>query len=215
MAYDLLELDGRDVREEPLTWRREHLEQLVSTADLPMLVLSEALPFTTWQEVVELREHARASSIEGLMLKRLDSTYEVGRRRGAWWKWKVDPLSIDAVLTYSMQGHGRRAGLYTDHTFGLWQDGELVTFAKAYSGLTDVEMKEVDAFVKKHTVQRFVPVRQVEPELVFEIAFEGIGASTRHKSGVAVRFPRIARWRKDKKPEDANSLDDLKALIRP
>ncbi|HPJ54057.1 MAG TPA: ATP-dependent DNA ligase [Flavobacteriales bacterium] len=213
MVYDLLELSGRDVRREPLSWRRERLEELVTAADLPMLVLSEVLPFTTWQEVVDLREHARANSIEGLMLKRLDSPYEVGRRRGSWWKWKVDPQSIDAVLTYSMQGHGRRAGLYTDHTFGLWQDGELVTFAKAYSGLTDVEMKEVDAFVKNHTVQRFGPVRQVEPELVFEIAFEGIGASTRHKSGVAVRFPRIARWRRDKKPEDANTLDDLKALI--
>lgn len=148
------------------------------------------------------------------MLKRLNSTYEVGRRRGDWWKWKVDPLRIDAVLTFSMQGHGRRADLYTDHTFGLWHNGELVTFAKAYSGLTDAEMKEVDAFVKKNTLERFGPVRQVKAELVFEIAFEGISASTRHKSGVAVRFPRIARWRKDKKAEDANTLDDLKSMIR-
>ena len=147
------------------------------------------------------------------MLKRRNSTYEVGRRKGDWWKWKVDPMRIDAVLTFSMQGHGRRADLYTDHTFGLWRDGELVTFAKAYSGLTDKEMKEVDAFVKKHTIERFGPVRQVQPELVFEIAFEGIGASTRHKSGVAVRFPRIVRWRRDKKAEEANTLDDLKGMI--
>jgi DNA ligase-1 len=147
------------------------------------------------------------------MLKRRSSTYEVGRKRGDWWKWKVDPLSVDAVLTFSMQGHGRRADLYTDHTFGLWHNGQLVTFAKAYSGLTDAEMKEVDRFVKKNTIERFGPVRQVEPQLVFEIAFEGINASSRHKSGVAVRFPRIVRWRHDKAPADANTLDDLKALI--
>jgi DNA ligase-1 len=147
------------------------------------------------------------------MLKRRSSSYEVGRKRGDWWKWKVDPLSIDAVLTFSMQGHGRRADLYTDHTFGLWQDGQLVTFAKAYSGLTDAEMKEVDAFVKKNTLERFGPVRQVEPRLVFEIAFEGISASSRHKSGMAVRFPRIVRWRRDKKIDEANTLDDLKALV--
>jgi DNA ligase-1 len=124
----------------------------------------------------------------------------------------VDPLSIDAVLTFSMQGHGRRADLYTDHTFGLWQDGQLVTFAKAYSGLTDAEMKEVDTFVKKNTLERFGPVRQVEPQLVFEIAFEGISASSRHKSGVAVRFPRIVRWRRDKRPDEADTLEALKRL---
>lgn len=214
MAYDVMEYEGEDIRQQPLSERREKLEALVAKAEHPALALSPTLPFGTWEEIVAHREHARSSSIEGLMLKRLSSTYEVGRRRGDWWKWKVDPLSIDAVLTFSMQGHGRRADLYTDHTFGLWQDGQLVTFAKAYSGLTDAEMKEVDAFVKKNTIERFGPVRQVKPELVFEIAFEGIGASTRHKSGVAVRFPRIARWRKDKKPQEANTLDDLKAMIR-
>ncbi len=212
MAYDLLEQDGNDIRTLPLEKRRTALEQIVKQASHPALVLSSLLPFRTWEKIVEYREHARATSIEGLMLKRRSSTYDVGRKRGDWWKWKVDPLSIDAVLTFSMQGHGRRADLYTDHTFGLWHEGQLVTFAKAYSGLTDKEMKEVDAFVKKNTLERFGPVRQVRPELVFEIAFEGLGPSSRHKSGMAVRFPRIARWRHDKKAEEANTLEDLKRL---
>ncbi|MBL8009050.1 MAG: ATP-dependent DNA ligase [Flavobacteriales bacterium] len=212
MAYDLMEHAGVDIRHRPLTERRELLERIVADAQHPMLTLSPTLSFTTWEDIVAHREHARTASIEGLMLKRLSSTYEVGRRRGDWWKWKVDPLSIDAVLTFSMQGHGRRADLYTDHTFGLWHEGQLVTFAKAYSGLTDAEMLEVDAFVKKNTLERFGPVRQVKAELVFEIAFEGISPSTRHKSGVAVRFPRIARWRKDKKPQDADTLESLKRL---
>lgn len=213
MAYDLLENKGADIRQSPLVERRELLEKLVLEAGHPALLLSSKLAFTSWQDIVQHREHARTTSIEGLMLKRRSSTYEVGRKRGDWWKWKVDPLTIDAVLTFSMQGHGRRADLYTDHTFGLWQDDKLVTFAKAYSGLTDAEMKEVDAFVKKNTVERFGPVRQVEPQLVFEIAFEGISSSSRHKSGVAVRFPRIVRWRRDKNASEANTLDDLKALI--
>jgi DNA ligase-1 len=212
MAYDVMEHSGTDIRQRPLSERRARLEEIVAAARHPMLTVSPTLPFTTWEDIVAHREHARTASIEGLMLKRLSSTYEVGRRRGDWWKWKVDPLSIDAVLTFSMQGHGRRADLFTDHTFGLWHNGELVTFAKAYSGLTDAEMKEVDAFVKKNTVERFGPVRQVKPLLVFEVAFEGISTSTRHKSGVAVRFPRIARWRRDKKAEDADSLDALKRL---
>lgn len=215
MAYDLMEHDGADIRQRPLTVRRQLLERIVTAAQHPMLTLSPTLPFSTWEEIVAHRDDARTNSIEGLMLKRLSSTYEVGRRRGDWWKWKVDPLSIDAVLTFSMQGHGRRADLYTDHTFGLWHEGQLVTFAKAYSGLTDAEMKEVDAFIKKNTVERFGPVRQVKAELVFEIAFEGISTSSRHKSGVAVRFPRIARWRKDKRPEDANTLAALKRLAGP
>lgn len=214
MAYDLMEHEDVDIRQRPMSERRALLEQIVGAATRPAITLSPTLPFSTWEEIVALRDDARTNSIEGLMLKRLSSTYEVGRRRGDWWKWKVDPLSIDAVLTFSMQGHGRRADLYTDHTFGLWHNGQLVTFAKAYSGLTDAEMKEVDAFVKKNTLERFGPVRQVKAELVFEIAFEGISASTRHKSGVAVRFPRIVRWRKDKKAADANTLDDLKAMIR-
>jgi DNA ligase-1 len=212
MAYDIMEFEGRDIRQQPMKERRRILEQMLAAAALPSLLLSPTLAFSTWEEIVDHREHARSTSIEGLMLKRRSSTYEVGRKRGDWWKWKVDPLSIDAVLTFSMQGHGRRADLYTDHTFGLWQDGQLVTFAKAYSGLTDAEMKEVDTFVKKNTLERFGPVRQVEPQLVFEIAFEGISASSRHKSGVAVRFPRIVRWRGDKRPDEADTLEALKRL---
>ncbi len=213
IAYDILEFEGQDIRQRPMSERRGLLERVVSDALHPSLLISEVLCFEGWEELVTHREAARTSAVEGIMLKRKSSTYEVGRKRGDWWKWKVDPMSIDAVLTFSMQGHGRRADLYTDHTFGLWNNGELVTFAKAYSGLTDEEMKQVDAFVKKNTIERFGPVRQVTPQLVFEIAFEGISASSRHKSGVAVRFPRIARWRHDKKIEEANSLDDLKALI--
>lgn len=213
MVYDLLETEGADIRSKPMEERRELLEKLVAKASDPHLLPSEVLPFKTWEELVSFRDDSRSNAVEGVMLKRKSSPYEVGRKRGDWWKWKVDPMSVDAVLTYSMQGHGRRADLYTDHTFGLWQDGELVTFAKAYSGLTDEEMRKVDAFVKKNTLERFGPVRQVTPQLVFEIAFEGISASSRHKSGVAVRFPRIVRWRHDKLPKDANSLDDLKALV--
>lgn len=215
MAYDLLECDGQDIRQRPMSERRGSLERTVMHAPHPSLLISEPLRFERWEELVAHREAARTSAVEGIMLKRKRSTYDVGRRRGDWWKWKVDPMSIDAVLTFSMQGHGRRADLYTDHTFGLWNNGELVTFAKAYSGLTDEEMKQVDAFVKKNTVERFGPVRQVVPQLVFEIAFEGISTSSRHKSGVAVRFPRIARWRHDKRIEEANSLEDLKRLIPP
>lgn len=213
MAYDLMEHSGKDIRRRTLSERRALLEEAVRTAAQPVLSLSPVLPFSNWPQLVALREEARTASVEGIMLKRTNSAYEVGRRRGDWWKWKVDPMSIDAVLTFSMQGHGRRADLYTDHTFGLWENGELVTFAKAYSGLTDEEMKAVDSFVKKNTVERFGPVRKVVPQLVFEIAFEGISRSTRHKSGVAVRFPRIARWRHDKRIEEANTLDDLKAMI--
>lgn len=214
VAYDVLEHNGEDIRTRPLSERRQILEALVQEAAQPALLLSPTLAFGSWEDVVALREQARTASIEGVMLKRRSSPYEVGRKRGNWWKWKVDPMSIDAVLTFSMQGHGRRADLYTDHTFGLWQDGQLVTFAKAYSGLTDTEMKEVDAFVKKNTLERFGPVRQLAPQLVFEIAFEGISASSRHKSGVAVRFPRIVRWRRDKKAGEANTLDDLKTMIK-
>ncbi len=152
------------------------------------------------------------------MLKRKDAPYKVGRKKGDWWKWKIDPLTIDGVLTYAMRGHGRRSNLFTDYTFGLWQENdkgekELVTFAKAYSGLTDKEFNKVDAFIKRNTLERFGPVRSVVPQLVFEIGFEGIALSSRHKSGVALRFPRILRWRHDKPIEEANTLEDLKALI--
>ena len=215
MAYDVLEFEGKDIREKPLEERRKLLTQIVAQArqHTENIILSDSLEFTNWQDLAQLREDARTINAEGLMIKRKDSTYRVGRKRGDWYKWKVDPYTIDAVLTYAMRGHGRRANLYTDYTFGLWHEGELQTFAKAYSGLTDKELRQVDAFVKKNTVEKFGPVRQVNPKLVFELAFEGISPSTRHKSGVAVRFPRIHRWRHDKKPEEANTLAELKQLI--
>ena len=147
------------------------------------------------------------------MLKRLDSAYQVGRRRGAWWKWKIDPLTADAVLIYAQRDHGRRAGLFTDYTFAVWQGESLVPFAKAYSGLSDGEIREVDRFIQRHTLERFGPVRSVQPELVFEIAFEGIQVSNRHKSGLAVRFPRILRWRRDKKMKDADTIETLRSLL--
>ncbi|HET8737896.1 MAG TPA: hypothetical protein VFM69_14985, partial [Pricia sp.] len=188
-----------------------------SAVEIP-LHLSETMHFDHWEEAVQERERSREVRSEGLMLKRKDSPYLVGRKKGDWWKWKVDPLTIDAVLTYAMRGHGRRSNLFTDYTFALWDDNnegerELVTFAKAYSGLTDAEFRKVDHWIKKNTLERFGPVRSVIPHHVFEIAFEGIALSKRHKSGVATRFPRILRWRKDKKIEEANTLADLKELI--
>jgi DNA ligase-1 len=166
-----------------------------------------------WSQLAARREESRQRRVEGLMLKRLDSAYGVDRQRGFWWKWKVEPLTIDAVMIYAQQGHGRRASLYTDYTFGLWRDGELVPFAKAYSGLSDDEIRQVDRFVRRNTLDRFGPVRQVNPELVFELGFENIRASRRHKSGIAVRFPRMLRWRKDKLAGEADSLDTLLALL--
>lgn len=216
-AYDILEWEGKDIRELAFSERRRILEELFSKVkdeEIP-LHLSEKISFDTWEEVAKERDRAREERSEGLMLKRLDSPYLVGRKKGDWWKWKVDPLTIDAVLTYAMRGHGRRSNLFTDYTFGLWDNEkkELVTFAKAYSGLTDEEFRKVDAWIKKNTLDRFGPVRSVTPHHVFEIAFEGVAASGRHKSGVATRFPRILRWRKDKKIEEANTVEDLKALI--
>ena len=216
-VYDILEWNGDDIRNEPFKARREILHKLyaeVASEDLP-LRLSRSIQFNSWQEAAAERENAREVKSEGLMLKRLDSPYLVGRKKGDWWKWKVEPLTIDAVLTYAMRGHGRRSNLFTDYTFGLWdkEKEELVTFAKAYSGLTDKEFRKLDAWIKKNTLERFGPVRSVTPHHVFEIAFEGIAESNRHKSGVATRFPRILRWRMDKKIEEANTLEDLKALI--
>jgi DNA ligase-1 len=213
IGFDLLEWEGKDLRNEPLSHRKALLEQLVQAVNQPRFHLSETLAFTTWEDLAQVRENARELQTEGLMLKKKDSPYETGRKRGAWWKWKMDPMHIDGVLIYAQKGHGRRADLFTDYTFGLWDGEVLVSFAKAYSGLTDAEIREVDAYVKKNTKEKFGPVRTVTPGLVFEIAFEGIQASPRHKSGVAVRFPRIARWRKDKTIEQANNLVDLKALL--
>jgi DNA ligase-1 len=160
-----------------------------------------------------LRQESRARKVEGFMLKRLSSPYRVGRRRGDWWKWKIDPFSVDAVLIYAQPGNGRRASLFTDYTFGVWDHGQLVPFAKAYSGLSDEEIREVDAFVRRNTLEKFGPVRHVKPELVFELAFEGIQRSPRHRSGIAVRFPRMARWRRDKTAEQADSIDTIRSLL--
>ena len=220
-AYDILEWKGKDIRKQPFSERRKFLEALVrpilENIALP-LHLSETMEFSNWEEAVQERNRSREVKSEGLMLKRKDSPYLVGRKKGNWWKWKVDPLTIDAVLTYAMRGHGRRSNLFTDYTFALWDQNEigekeLVTFAKAYSGLTDAEFSKIDAWIKKNTLERFGPVRSVTPHHVFEIAFEGIAISKRHKSGVATRFPRILRWRTDKKINEANTLEDLKGFI--
>jgi len=213
LAFDLLEFGGADVRGQPLEWRRERLEEIVKRVASMSLVASPVVAANSWEELARIREEARLRGVEGFMLKRHGSPYRVGRRRGDWWKWKIDPYSVDAVLIYAQRGSGRRASLYTDYTFGVWDGDKLVPFAKAYSGLTDDEIREVDAFVRRNTVERFGPVHVVKPELVFELAFEGIQRSGRHKSGIAVRFPRMARWRTDKKPEDADTLDTVKALL--
>lgn len=217
MCYDLLELNGKDLRSQSLQTRREELEKLMEeisqkTANLPLLI-SPLLNCSNWEEVQKERNHSRDFLCEGLMLKKKQSVYESGRRRGNWWKWKVDALTVDGVLIYAQRGSGRRANLYTDYTFAIWDGEELVPFTKAYSGLTDKEILEVDNWIKKNTIDKFGPVRSVTATLVFEIAFEGIQPSPRHKSGIALRFPRIARWRKDKNAKEANTKNDLLQLI--
>jgi DNA ligase-1 len=217
MCYDLLELNGNDLRNETMKNRRLMLEKLLSegasrNSSLP-LIISPVLECSNWEEIKKERLKSREFLCEGLMLKRKDSVYEVGRRKGNWWKWKVDALTVDGVLIYAQKGHGRRANLYTDYTFAIWDGEELVPFAKAYSGLTDKEILQVDNWIKKNTIDKFGPVRSVKAEQVFEIAFEGIQPSPRHKSGIALRFPRIARWRTDKSPKEANTKNDLLQLI--
>jgi DNA ligase 1 len=211
VAYDVLEHDGIDVRGEPLTKRRQMLLGLVRGDGV--LRLSEEVVTPAWTGLAELRLESRARGVEGFILKRRDSTYGVGRRKGGWWKWKIDPLTMDAVLIYAQPGNGRRASLLTDYTFGVWHDGQLVPVAKAYSGLSNAEIDELDAWIRRHTRERHGPVRAVEPIQVFEIGFEAIAPSSRHKSGIAVRFPRMLRWRKDKPASEADTLDNLKSLI--
>jgi DNA ligase 1 len=229
IAYDLLEMGGDDLRERPQAERRKALEALVerlcrneaALGGVLPLRLSPAIRGASWEALFSLRETARDVGVEGMMLKPLAAPYGVGRRKGAagehWWKWKLDPMSVDAVMIYAQRGHGRRSGVYSDYTFALW-DGEgadraLVPFAKAYSGLTDAEMRQVDGRIRKTTIQNYGPVRSLEPTMVFELGFEGIAKSSRHKSGVAVRFPRMLRWRHDKPVEEADTLERLRALL--
>ncbi|WP_416882282.1 ATP-dependent DNA ligase [Marivita sp.] len=214
LAYDLLEHEGQDLRDLPLQERRARMDTVLN--DLPdeaPIQAAPPLPFDTWDALTQTRATARDHRAEGLMLKRKDSPYQSGRKKGDWWKWKLDPLTVDAVMIYAQQGHGRRANLFTDFTFAVWDGNDLVPFTKAYSGLTDEEFRQITAWVRKNTQQRFGPVRQVTPHHVFEIAFEGIHASPRHKSGIALRFPRMSRWRHDKPLQEANTLDDLKELL--
>jgi len=215
IAYDQLEHRGTDIREKSMEQRRTLLEETIRhiAPQAPQVLLSEITEVAGWEEVKALRENCRGIQAEGLMLKWKSGTYKTGRKRGEWWKWKLDPMQADAVMIYAQSGHGRRANLYTDLTFAVWDGDRLVPFAKAYSGLTDAELKAVDAFIRQNTIEKFGPVRSVKAEMVFEIAFEGISYSPRHKSGIAVRFPRIVRIRYDKKASEADTLDDLRKLI--
>lgn len=212
VCYDLLELGGEDLRDKPLAQRRSLLERVIAGVDHPAIRVSPVVTAESWDALATLRDTSRERGVEGLMLKRLDSPYRAGRKRGDWWKWKVDPYTLDCVLVYAQPGSGRRATLYTDYTFAVWDGDALVPVAKAYSGLTDKEIAELDRWIRGHTRERFGPVRSLEPVQVFEIGFEAIHVSTRHKSGVAVRFPRILRWRRDKPAAEAETLDDLKRM---
>ncbi|MFL6588383.1 MAG: cisplatin damage response ATP-dependent DNA ligase [Luteimonas sp.] len=213
-VYDLLERDGEDWRARPQHERRAALETLIAAHGDPRIVVSPRVDVADWSAAAQLREQARDRGVEGLMLKRASAWYQTGRRRGDWWKWKIDPLTIDAVLLYAQAGHGRRSTLYTDYTFGLWDGDTLVPVAKAYSGLDDSEILALDKWIRAHTLERFGPVRSVRAHHVFELGFEAVNVSKRHKSGIAVRFPRILRWRHDKPMAEADRLDTLKALAR-
>ena len=213
IAYDIMEYCRNDVRRNPIAVRRKKLEEVIQAVDSERLMVSPLVNCPDWDSLKLLHQESRRMKAEGFMLKNNNSLYGVGRKKGDWWKWKIDPLTIDGVMIYAQKGHGRRADLYTDYTLAVWEGENLVPFAKAYSGLTDAEIREVDKYVKQNTKERFGPVRTVKPGLVFEIAFEGIQESPRHKSGIALRFPRIQRWRNDKPIEEANTLEDLKALL--
>jgi len=214
LAYDLLEHAGRDLRQTQLQARRALMDGIIdSCPPNGSLRASPLIATPDWDTLAQHRAQARAMKAEGLMLKRLSSPYHVGRKRGDWWKWKLDPLTVDAVMIYAQAGHGRRANLFTDFTFAVWQGNDLVPFTKAYSGLTDAEFTEITRWVRRNTLQRFGPVRQVTPHHVFEIAFEGIQQSPRHKSGIALRFPRMLRWRQDKTVDQADTLDHLREML--
>jgi DNA ligase-1 len=213
-TYDILEYNGIDIRLKKLENRRKTLEKIITNlATKNTVILSPIIAFNNWEKLATLRLKSREINSEGIMLKKMDSIFHSGRKRGDWWKWKINPYTIDAVMIYAQKGSGRRANFYTDYTFAVRDGEQLITIAKAYSGLTDKEIKEVNSFVNKNAIEKFGPVRTVKPELVFEIAFEGIAESKRHKAGLALRFPRIARWRKDKKADEINTLADLKQLV--
>ncbi|MEO1211309.1 MAG: ATP-dependent DNA ligase [Cyanobacteria bacterium J06638_20] len=213
IAYDLLERDGEDIRETPLSDRRQQLLQILEQYPAEPVSPSTTIAFSTWDDLTAWREQSRDYTAEGLVLKALNSPYLVGRKRGYWWKYKVDPMTLDAVLIYAQAGSGKRANLFTDYTFALWKGKELVPFAKAYSGLDNKEIETLDRWIRRHTVERFGPVRSVEPIHVFEIGFEGIAKSNRHKSGISVRFPRILRWRTDKPAAEADSIEAALTLL--
>jgi DNA ligase-1 len=208
MAYDILEYNGIDLRIKPMLERREILQNLTFLS--PRIKLSELILGTEWEQITSLRLQSREKGVEGLMLKKMDSLYGVGRQKGYWWKYKVEPMTIDAVLIYAQAGTGRRANLFTDYTFAVWKENELIPIAKAYSGLDQKEIDELDKWIRRNTEEKFGPVRKVKPFYAFEIAFEGIQISNRHKSGVALRFPRILRWRKDKTIEECDTLESIK-----
>lgn len=217
LAYDLLEEGGEDARPRSTRDRRRALDALLEAADPITRSAIEAAPvldLSSWADAGEARARSRALGVEGLMLKAVDAEYGVGRPRGAWWKWKVEPLTLDVVMVYAQAGRGRRANLHTDYTFAVWDGDELVPIAKAYSGLDDTEIREVDRWIRRHTVERFGPVRSVEKKLVFELAFDSIRRSPRHRSGIALRFPRIARRRMDKPAAEADTLERAEALLR-
>ncbi len=212
--YDMLFEGAEDLRPLPFTTRRARLESWYQRQQPQRMDLSETISFTRFEDLQALRDSARAAAIEGLMLKRADGPYLSGRVKGEWWKWKRAPLTLDTVLMYAQRGHGKRSSFYSDYTFGVWRaDGELVPIGKAYSGYTDEELAWLDRWIRNHTVDRFGPVREVEKQLVLEVAFDAAQRSSRHKSGVALRFPRIARIRRDKPAEEADRLEAALALI--
>jgi DNA ligase-1 len=213
MTFDLIEVEGRDLRAEPLAERRRRLDALLSSGAAAVIRPSAPVTAPSWEALAALRRESRERHVEGLMLKRLESGYGVGRRRGDWWKWKIEPHTMDAVLIYAQPGSGKRASLLTDYTFGVWDQGQLVPIAKAYSGLSNAEIAELDRWIRQHTVERFGPVRHVEAAHVFELGFEAIAPSSRHRSGIAVRFPRMLRWRRDKQAAEADSLATLRTLL--
>jgi len=221
IAYDLLEINGKDIREIKLENRRVELEEYflkwqnnTDNKISNIFKICDLIYPKDWFDASTYKEKSRENNTEGLIIKKKNSIYTSGRKKGIWWKYKVDPMQLDAVLIYAKGGSGRRAGLYTDYSFALWKDQELIKFASAYSGLTNIEIKELDKWIRKNTIKKFGPVRSLKPEMVFEISFEKIQISKRHKSGIAVRFPRITKWRKDKKINDADSLENAYELMK-